>query len=285
MAREQVIATTVEMHVESADEIRTPIARSHPRQEALVWIGRIVLIGALVGTWQLASGRWISRAWFSSPALIGSQIWEWIGQGVLLTHVRATVLEMAIGFVLGTPFAVAAAFVLGSYRGAAEILEPIIIALYNIPKLALAPLLILWFGIDMTPKIVLVALVTFFLMFVNIYSGIRDVDRDLVNVVRVMGASPFLIFVKVMLPSAIPWILTGVKITLPYALTAAVAGEMMVSREGLGHLLAEAALMIDMTGVYAALAVLMLIGVLVDAAVGGSRASITREESRETLQA
>jgi len=258
--------------------------RSRGATETLVWLGRLALIAGLLGAWQAASGRWLSDFWFSSPVLIGQRIWEWVDQGVLLAHVWATVAEMGLGFVLGTSVAVCAAFVLGSYRGIAEIFEPLIIALYNIPKLALAPLLILWFGIDMTPKVVLVALVTFFLIFISTYSGIRDVDRDLVNVLRIMGASPMQLFTKVLLPSSIPWILTGVKISLPYALTGAVAGEMMVSREGVGHLVAQSALMIDMTGVYAALTILMVIGVLVDTAVGGGRDSMSHLRNRDLVQ-
>jgi NitT/TauT family transport system permease protein len=252
--------------------------------QGVVWLGRLLLIGGLLALWQVAPRWGLNEFWFSSPALIAARLWEWVQDGVLWRHVWATVAEMTLGFLIGTPVAVAVAFVLGSYRAVAEVAEPLLIALYNVPKLALAPLFILWFGIGMTPKVVLVALVTFFLVFINTYSGVRDVDRDLVNVVRIMGASAPELFVKVLLPSAIPWILTGVKISLPYALTGAVAGEMMVSREGLGHLVAHSALMIDMTGVYAALAVLMAIGVVVDVVLAGSRDTVTQRQSRDLLQ-
>jgi NitT/TauT family transport system permease protein len=126
----------------------------------------------------------------------------------------------------------------------------------------MAPLLILWFGLDLQPKIVLVTVVVFFLVFFNTFTGVGAIDRDMIASFQLLGANKREEFQKVVAPGSMAWILSGVKIALPYSLAAATTGELLAARYGLGSLLARAAQQFDMTGVYAALLVLMAMGIL-----------------------
>jgi NitT/TauT family transport system permease protein len=129
---------------------------------------------------------------------------------------------------------------------------------------ALAPLLIMWFGLGLMPKIALVTLVSFLLLFFNTFAGARAVDKDWIALLQVMGATPRELFQKVAAPACMTWIMSGLKNALPYALIAATIGEIMLAREGLGFLITEAAGQFDMTGVYTALFVMMVLGAVIN---------------------
>jgi NitT/TauT family transport system permease protein len=132
-------------------------------------------------------------------------------------------------------------------------------ALYGVPKIALAPLFIMWFGIGMMPKVVLAGVSVFFLVFFNTLSGVREVDGKLVEALRIMGASRWDIQRKVMFPASLPWIFLGLKLGLPYGFVGAVAAEMMASNQGIGFLTQSSAGQFDTAGVFSALLALMAV--------------------------
>jgi NitT/TauT family transport system permease protein len=137
-----------------------------------------------------------------------------------------------------------------------------IITLNSIPYIALAPVLIIWFGIGIAPKVALVAVVAFFLIFFSTFSGARTVDREWIDMLDVMGASRRERFQKVIAPASIAWILSGVKAALPYSLIAATVGEMMFARAGVGNYITASAAQFDITGIYTGLFVLMFLGAI-----------------------
>jgi NitT/TauT family transport system permease protein len=141
------------------------------------------------------------------------------------------------------------------------------LGLYSVPLVTLAPLFIFWFGLGLMPKIILVAIVTFFLLFFTTFSGAQTIDRDLIDNYRLLGATRAELVRKLIAPACLAWILSGMKIALPYSLIAAVVGEMLLARAGLGYLLMNASQQIDMTGMFAALFILMLVGVAVGESV------------------
>ena len=155
---------------------------------------------------------------------------------------------------------------LGRSPVASTVLRPIIVGLYSVPLVSLAPLFIMFFGLGLMPKIVLVAIVTFFLLFFNTFAGAERIDRDLVDSLQLMGAGRWEIFRKVVAPATSVWIVGGIKIALPYALVATVTGELLATRAGLGYLLSQAAEQFDMTSLYAVLLILMVIGLLLSEA-------------------
>lgn len=227
------------------------------RGRILAW--QMLVAAVLIGCWQYYS---ISGGgnWFSSPMLVAGRLLTW-ARGDLIHHFTVTISEMAIGVVIGTPLGVIAGLILGRSKFWGQALRPIIVTLYSVPLVTLAPLLIVWFGLGMQPKVVLVATVSFFLLFFSTFSGAASIGEDWVMSLRLMGATPREEFFKLLVPASAAWIMSGLKMALPYALIAATVGEMMAARSGLGFLVSNAAGAIDMTGIYAALVLLMAVGV------------------------
>ena len=225
--------------------------------KVLAWRFGITVVG--LALWEAASGRLIKPFWISSPSAIWAQLYAWVETGDLWMHMEITLTETVAGFVLGAVSGIGFGLALGLNKRLAAVLDPFIIAFYSLPKIALAPLFILWFGVGLASKIVLSTFVVFFLVFYNTYAGTLAVEQELVDVLRLMGATRWQIVRKVILPSVLLWIFTGMKISVPFALIGAVVGEMMASNKGLGYLIQASAGQYDTSGVFAALFVLMLI--------------------------
>ncbi|MGE2715449.1 ABC transporter permease [Mycolicibacterium litorale] len=249
------------------------------RDLAAVQLGRVGIVIAMLAIWEFISGRFVDEFWISKPSAIWDVLWGWISSGEILVHLEATLIEMALGLFFGAIGGVALGFLLGRVEWLAKLLDPIVTAIYSLPKVALAPLFILWFGVDLLSKVVLTAVVCFFLVFYNTYAGVRDVDKDLVDVVRVMGGRRSDLLLKVVLPSAATWIYTGLRLAVPYALIGAVVGEIVASNKGLGFLLARAAGAFDTSATFAALFILMLIGTLLNFMVDWSERITGRRTS------
>lgn len=246
------------------------------RARRRLFAARAVVGLAALLLWEGVSGPLVDPFWFSEPSQILARLARWVADGSLWAHIAATLFEMAMGLAIGVPAAVVVGFALGTQRLLARVLSPIVVALYNVPKIALAPLFIVWFGIHFMPKIVLVAVTVFFLVFFSVYAGVRDVDADLVTTLRLMGAGRRDILRRIIAPASLPWVFAGLKIALPYSLIAAVVGEMMVSNRGVGHLVMSAAGMMDTAGVFAGLVLLMVIGLAVNGLAASSELRLTR---------
>jgi NitT/TauT family transport system permease protein len=224
-----------------------------------VW--QVALGVLLLAGWETI-GRLYGSEWTSRPSLVAVRLASWL-HGSLYIHVATTLTEVVTGLMVGAAFGVVAGLLLGRAPLAAGILRPIVVAFYSVPLIALAPLFIMFFGLDMLPKIVLVTIVVFFLLFFNTFAGAASVDNDLIAQIELMGSTPREAFQKVIAPACMVWIIGGMKIALPYALVAATTGEMLAARRGLGFLLSDAASQFDMTSLYAALFILMLLGLAV----------------------
>jgi len=234
----------------------------------LLW--QIAVGVLLLGGWELVG--WLSGGvWTSRPTLIAAKLAQWF-QGSIYINIATTLTEVITGLLLGSAAGVLAGLVLGRSPVAAGIMRPIIVAFYSIPLVALAPLFIMFFGLDMLPKIVLTTIVVFFLLFFNTFAGATSVDDDLIAQVELMGSTGVEKFRKVVAPACMVWIIGGIRTALPYALVAATTGEMLAARRGLGFLLSDAASQFDMTSLYSALFILMLLGLAVaEAANWGER--------------
>ncbi|MGH7044572.1 MAG: ABC transporter permease [Acetobacteraceae bacterium] len=249
---------TPEIPVELSGEF-APTAPRAGGEWLIILAWRIGITVVVLAVWQLLSGRVIKPFWISSPLAIADQLGAWIATGELWLHVEVTLTETVLGFTFGAISGVAVGLTLGLNRRLATIVDPFIVALYSLPKIALAPLFILWFGVGLTSKVVLSTFIVFFLVFYNTYAGTLAVEAELVDVLRLMGARPSQIVRKAILPSVLIWIFTGMKVSVPYALIGAVVGEMMASNRGLGYLIEASAGQYDTGGVFAALFVLMII--------------------------
>lgn len=228
---------------------------------------RLAILAGFFALWEFASGRLVHQFFISSPSKIAVVFWSWVVDGSLFYHAVITATEAFAGFAVGATAGMALGVLLGRAQKLADLLNPFITAFYSIPKLALAPLFIIWFGIGMDMKIVLTATIVFFLVFLNTYTGVRGVSRELVTILRLTGASERHVLRKVIVPSAIVWVFAGLRLSVPYAIIGAVVGEMIASNRGLGYLLTYSSSQFNTGGVFAALAAIIILSGILNTAV------------------
>ena len=212
----------------------------------------------LLGLWQYASGRWIRAIYVSRPTDVAARLWEMFATGEIQPHLWVTLQELVLGYVLGVAAGIACGYGLGRAPRAAAVLEPYLMAFYGVPKIALAPLFIIWFGIAMWSKVALAGTMVFFLVFYNVYAGVRAVDRDTVDLARVMGATERQLTRHVFLPAAAPAVLLGMRMAVPYSVIGVIAGEFTSATRGLGLFINNASATYDPAGVFAGIALLMV---------------------------
>jgi len=238
----------------------------------LILLLQVVLLIAVIGAWEgAARAGWIDPFFFSQPSAFGARAWRWLTQpGVLLGgrsiyhHLLVTVQEMIFGFVLGVVFGVAVGFLLGRTSFWSAVLNPYIQVLNALPRLVLAPIFVLLFGIDERSKIALGFSLVFFIVFFNAYRGVRDVDRNIINNARMLGASEAQLAWHVLLPSAMTWILSSLHTSVGFALVGAVVGEYLAAAQGLGWIISQAQGNFDAAGVYAGMLILCVVVVVVE---------------------
>ncbi len=238
-----------------------PSVKARRRERIIVIAGQVLLAVTILVLWQVASGRLISEFWVSSPAAVGQALVDLWTDGSLLPAIRVTLYETILGFGIGAGTGVAAGLLFGINRLLSRVVDPFLVAANSIPRVALIPLLILWFGIGLETKVIFASLLVFFPVFMNTFAGVRDVDRDLIDVLRVMGASQVDTVHKVLIPSAFVWVFAGLRVSIPFALIGAVIAEMFTSNDGLGYLIALTANQYDTAGSFAAVFVTTLLGV------------------------
>jgi NitT/TauT family transport system permease protein len=232
-----------------------------------VWLLRILIVGGFLLAWQLGSGSVIPEFFVSKPSIIIAKFWLWVVNGSLFFHAGITVVEALAGFLLGGLAGLSIGMLLGRNELLGKVFDPIIVVFYSIPKVALAPLFVIWLGIGIEMKIVLTGTIVFFLVFLSTYTGVRNVSRELVAIMKLMGATESQVVFKLVLPSAVTWVFAGLRLSVPYALIGAVVGELIAANRGLGYLLSNAAGQFDTAGVFAALIGLIILAILLNMAV------------------
>lgn len=233
-----------------------------------LYAARFVLFAIFVVAWEAGVRYKVIDPYFTSqPTEIAKRLYDWAVGGQLIQHVPITIFEALVGFLLGTLVGGITGFIFGWFDKVADLLDPFIIAIYSLPKVALAPLFILWFGIGIETKIILTATIVFFLVFFNTYAGVRDTSRELVDIIRLMGAGTLQVLWRVVLPSALTVIFVGLRVSVPYALIGAVVGEIMASNRGIGFLLTNSTGQFDTSGAFAALVLLVIISTAFNALI------------------
>ncbi len=248
-------------------EIYESRAERHAKQRYRrnVTIGQVTIIVTMVALWHFGSGRLFDPFFFGSPIGVAKILIGDFADPGFYNDLRVTGTEMGLGYLLGGVGGIALGILFARWRLAADITDPFFNALNSLPRIALAPLLVIWFGIDMGSKIVLAATLVFFLTFFTTLSGMRGVDSALINVARLVGASEQQIFRYVMLPGAAAWIINGLKMSLPYALIGVIVGEFLISSSGLGYRLNYYSTSYNTNGTFAMLLVMMSLMMLLNA--------------------
>jgi NitT/TauT family transport system permease protein len=223
----------------------------------------------LMGSWQYLSSRaLIDPFFFSSPFDIVKHIWTWVVNGTtagpLYLQFLVTFEETILSFVLGGIAGIIFGYALGVNELLSVILGPYIKMINAIPRVVLVPIFILWFGLGMSSKVASGLVLTFFIVFFNAFQGVREVDRNLVNNARLLGASKRQLARHVIIPSALTWILSSLHSSFGFALIGAVVGEFIGATEGLGYLIAQAQGAFDTTGVFAGMVILSITALIAD---------------------
>ncbi|WP_322999614.1 ABC transporter permease [Castellaniella sp.] len=229
------------------------------RRRSLILAARLLVLILFLGIWAALSGRVLDPQFFGSPQGVATMLIQWTVDGTLWRNTWITLQEVVLGFLLGAASGAALAYLIATIKPLWDVLIPYMLALYSVPKVAVAPLFIIWFGIDLGMKVLLAAISVFFLVFLSTAAGVQNVDEGLKNAVRMMGGSRRDVALKVTLPGSVAGLLTGLRMSIPYALIGAVIGELVASNRGLGFLINDASAQFNTSGVFAALVVLAII--------------------------
>ncbi|MFF2920981.1 ABC transporter permease [Streptomyces celluloflavus] len=250
----------------SRTQARARAARNH---KLLVYGARILLLVGLLGLWEgLARAAVIDPFNFSMPSKIWDQITQWAlngtPQGTLVEQVWYTLYEALLGWVIGVLAGVVLGIALGRIRFLADVLGPYIKVLNALPRIVLAPIFLIWFGLGPASKVASAVVLVFFPVFFNAFQGAREVDRNLVANSRILGASNRQVTLQVVIPSATSWIFTSLHVSFGFALIGAIVGEYIGATKGLGLLVSASQGTFNAAGVYAAMVILAVVALLAE---------------------
>lgn len=201
---------------------------------------------------------------FGEPLKVLSQVWAWFAGGEIYRHLWVTLIETLLAFVIGTMSGLAAGFWLGLAPTAAAILDPYVKALNAMPRVVLAPIFFVWFGLGIASKVALGVTLVFFIVFFNVYQGVREVSPVVLANARMLGASRGQLLRFVYLPSATSWVFASLHNSVGLAFVGAVVGEYLGSSEGVGYLINQAEGVFDINTVFAGILVLTAFALLLD---------------------
>ncbi|HLI38186.1 MAG TPA: ABC transporter permease [Streptosporangiaceae bacterium] len=234
---------------------------------------RLTLIGlqalavlVILALWQVLSGRVIATFLISDPIDVVKKLVGIIQTATMWTDISVTAQELVVGYAIGVAGGAVVGWALGMYRLSGSVFEPIINAVNGIPKIALAPVFLLWFGLGIWSKVAQASMIVFFVMFYNVYMGMRNAPEPLVNVVSVIGGSRIYILRKVIFPSLAVPIFAGLKAGVPFAMIGVIVGEFVAADKGVGYYALEATQQYDAAGLFASL-VIMVVMVLIGLAI------------------
>ena len=216
------------------------------------YMDRLIVLVVILAAWQIGSAV-VGPYWLSSPWAVAARFTAQVLNGELIRQGAYTIEESLLGTIIGGVPAVLLPFLLRRHPVMVAILDPFMVGGYGAPKLAFAPLFLLWFGIGMESKIALVAVVIFFIVYFSTLAGVRALDPKLVLMAQIAGASERDIARSIVMPAAVPNIFAGFRIAVPYAIGAAVIAELISSNRGLGYLVQTGAMNFDTTSVFAAI--------------------------------
>jgi NitT/TauT family transport system permease protein len=229
---------------------------------------QIGVFALLCAVWQgLADTNLIDPFFFSRPSDIGSQIWRWMASGYIWPHLAVTLAEAMMAFVIGAVAGVACGLAFARVELLAAVFDPYIRIFNALPRVILAPIFILWFGLGMASKVALGVTLVFFVVFFNTFQGIREVDPVVRNNARMLQATDRQLLRHVYLPSAMAWIFSSLHTSIGFALVGAVVGEYIGSSRGIGYVVAQAQGVFDTAGVFAGLILTSAVVLLIDLAI------------------
>jgi len=238
--------------------------RRNRRRRAAIWIGRVALAVVVIGGWQwFTAVGWVDKFFFGQPSMIWDSLVKLFTKGTafgsIWDNLWVTVREAFGGFLLGTLAGVVVGILLGSNRYLSAVAGPYIRIVNSIPRIILGSIFIVAFGLGMFPKILLAAVLVFFIVFFNAFQGVREVDPNLIANVRVLGASPTQVAVHVTIPSAMAWIIASLHTAFGFAIVGALVAEVLGAQKGIGLIISQAQGTFDPNAVFACMAIIAVV--------------------------
>jgi NitT/TauT family transport system permease protein len=231
------------------------------RRKLLVHGAQVALLIVIFGGWQLfTSLKIVDPFFFGQPSGIVSTARAWVEHGTsfgsIWLQIWTTMEEAILGFLLGVAGGIVVGVLLGQVRFLSEVLSPYIKAVNALPRIVLGTLFIIMLGLGMSSKVVLAAFLVFFVVFFNAYQGVREVDGNLINNARVLGASRMQLVRNVVIPSAMTWIIASLHVAFGFAVIGAVVGEVLGAQHGLGVLITDSANNFNADGIFAGMIII-----------------------------
>jgi NitT/TauT family transport system permease protein len=230
-----------------------------------VWLSRLAIIVVLLIAWQIAIEHSRIAAFFlGSPVVIFDKLLDWIASGVIFRHLGITLLETLLSFVIGCSLALVLGLLLALNDTFAAIFDPFIKGLNSMPRLIMAPIFAVWFGLGIWSKVALGVTLVFFVVFFNVFQGIREVSPVLLANARMLGAGSWQLVRRVYIPSALSWVFSSLHLSVGLAFVGAVIGEYLGSSAGVGYLILEAEGTFDIETVIAGVILLTAFALMLD---------------------
>ena len=222
-----------------------------------------LLLAVVFGSWECAIRLgWLPVYLYGQPSGVWHKALTLLEDGSLLRGVGITAWEALAGFAIGTTLGSFAGLLLWLNATVAAVLKPFLASINGLPKIALAPLIIVWFGVGLESKIAIAAIITFIVAMMTAYQGTREIDQDQVRLMKSLGARPWQIWRMVVVPGSIPWIASALRLNVGFALIGAVVGEYISSKEGLGYMIYYAGVLYDLNAVWVGIIALMIVALL-----------------------
>ncbi|HWJ73073.1 MAG TPA: ABC transporter permease [Kaistia sp.] len=260
------------------------IAHEKSWKRSSIWTLQVGIFIALIGGWELATRLGLIDPFFwSSPSRIYNAFIIVIGEGTLFQDTWFTFKATIIGFLLGSAIGAVIGLSLWWSINAAAVVQPYIVVFNAVPKIALGPLIILIFGIGISSKIALAVAFTAVITALAAYAGVRAVDDDLVKLTLSLGGRRRDVFLKIVVPSAMPWITSSLHINIGLALAGAIAGEFISSQYGLGKIIMYAGSTYDMALIWVGIIILALLAIVLYGAVNWLEHKFTRGQNVKTI--
>ncbi len=270
-----VAATNDQRPAPASDEASiADAARRHARNRTIkVWGARVLTLVIVVGGWQLLTAeKVIDPFFFGQPTGIVTQLKNWVQSGTeygsLWLQIWVTMKEALLGFLYGVIAGIFFGVLLGQVPFLADVLGPYIKVMNAIPRIVLGSIFVVWLGLGSSSKILLAAVLVFFVVFFNAFQGVREVDRNLINNARVLGASRLAIVRHVVIPSALTWIIASLHVAFGFSIIGAIVGEFLGATQGLGLVIASSQNHFNPDGVFAAMLIIAVIALTAEGLIG-----------------
>jgi len=245
------------------------MSNKNKSHSSLMRFWQVLILVVIIAAWHFASQNVNFAFFFGKPSDVVQVIWAWfITDGSIYRHLWITLSETVLAFVIGTISGLAFGLWLGLSRGASMLFDPYIKALNSMPRVILAPIFGMWFGLGIWSKVALAVTLVFFIVFFNVYQGVREVSATLLDNARMLGANRKQLLRHVYIPSATSWVFSSLHTSVGLAFVGAVVGEYLGSAAGVGYLILQAEGTLDVNTVFAGIIVLTIFALILDGIVG-----------------